>query len=386
MPPNETRSLLTGPPVAVDVAAIEQELTSFWKSASEGESSGAVIRACSCNLIVLAQNRPEADTLTETLAKVSEWHPCRSIIAFLDDSAASTGDGPTIRAWITAQCRIPVAGGPQVCSEAITLAAAAAAVEDLPNTLVSLLVPDLPVFLYWRSLRAADVGLVDRIARFIDLLIVDSHTSKDDAVHRDRLLELLMDPPRSVSVRDLNWCRLTAWRDLVAQFFDPPSSRHCLREIAQVVITRTIASPGNVPTRTLLLAGWLAGRLKWLNRSARRIGDDWISTWSDGGHEVRMQFRGHPAKAGDDPGISRIDLQMRDGSSFSVAREAGSSCLTARAVSPSGELVHSVPQETMDESSLLVRELSFSGEDSGFQSALAVALELEKAFRSGPSA
>jgi len=52
---------------------------------------------------------------------------------------------------ISAQCSVPFAGGPQVCSEVITVAARSSATSGLLNTLVSLLIPDLPVFIYWRS-------------------------------------------------------------------------------------------------------------------------------------------------------------------------------------------------------------------------------------------
>ncbi len=60
-------------PVAVDAAVIEQELTSLWKS--EGESERAAIRACSCNLVVIAHDRAESELLPELLARVAEWHP-----------------------------------------------------------------------------------------------------------------------------------------------------------------------------------------------------------------------------------------------------------------------------------------------------------------------
>lgn len=388
---SDTRSLTTGSPVAVDVAAIEQELTSFWKSASENGTGGAAIRACSCNFIAVARDKQEAERLPETLAKVSEWHPCRSLIAYRDDSVLSSAmgspskgaDGPRIQAWITAQCRIPYAGGPQICCESITLAAAAPATEALPNTLVSLLVPDLPVFLYWRSLTGRDRNLVERIAQFADLLIVDSHSSKADPDNREQLLELLMDPPRGIPVRDLNWCRLTPWRDLVAQFFDAPSARQFAWDISEVDVMRAVAAPGNLPTRTLLLAGWLAARLKWKRKSTWRHGDDWISTWTGKNGEVRLHFKGNPPSKGHLPGINSITLRTHEGSTFSVVREQGSLCLTARAETHGSVLLHSVPIELMDEASLLVRELSLSGEDSGFQSALAAAMQLERSFRVG---
>ncbi len=102
-----------GTPVPVDVAQIEQELTSLWKSASEREGEGAVMRACSCNLVALAQDEKEAVSLASVLGKVSEFHPCRSIIAYREEN----GDDPgAVKAGIKSAARplpSPPAARPQ---------------------------------------------------------------------------------------------------------------------------------------------------------------------------------------------------------------------------------------------------------------------------------
>src|SRR5881396_1701754 len=90
-----------GVPVPVDVAQIEQELTSLWKSASEREGEGAVMRACSCNLVAIAQDEKEAVSLASVLAKVSEFHPCRSIIAYREENGGDPGGAKAgMRAWL----------------------------------------------------------------------------------------------------------------------------------------------------------------------------------------------------------------------------------------------------------------------------------------------
>jgi glucose-6-phosphate dehydrogenase assembly protein OpcA len=341
------------------------------------------MRACSCNIVVLAQNQKEAASLPSVLAEVSEWHPCRSLIAYHEDNGRlheAQMDAP-MQAWISAQCWLPFAGGPQICCEAITVAARGDAAHDLPNTLVSLLVPDLPVFLYWRSFRISDQELIEGLAQFSDLLIVDSHASKDNLAERERLLDLLRHPPGGVPIRDLNWSRLTAWRELIAQFFDPPGARHYAHEISEIEVRRFVAKPGNVPTRTLLLIAWLATRLKWRRISAERRGDEWISRWENKAGEVLVRLVGSYATSSQAPGIQGITLRTRTGASFTVVQEAGATCLTATASIHGSVLVHSVPKDPLDEATLLSRELSIAGEDQGFQIALTEALELEKAFR-----
>ncbi len=375
---NSTKSASNlGIPVEVNVAAIEKELASFWKSAGDGNE--AAMRACSCNLLAVVENREDAKAFPRVLAKLSEWHPNRSIVAYLDPGGQPAQAGG-MQAWISAQCFQPPTAGPQVCCEAITIAARGKAAADLPNTLLSLLVPDLPVYLYWRSFKITDKELIARMARFSHLLIVDSHQSRQDAQNRFHLLQLLIDQPAGIAIRDLNWSRITAWRDLIAQFFDAAATRDYLQEITEVDITRNLSAPGSIPSRTLLLTGWLASRLGWSLISAERSGDQWLSKWMSGNHEVRVRFTGTMAEPDQPPGISSVTLRTGSKAEFSVTIEQGSPLLTATASIEGCRLMHSVPQELLDEASLLIRELSQTGEDLVFKEALAEALKLEKSF------
>lgn len=363
----------------VDVATIEQELREFWKSAGESGQE-AVMRACSCNLVAVVSNQKEAAEFPPIFARVAESHPSRFIIAYIEPEEASHPNA--IRAWISAQCSPVVSGTPQVCCESITLAAHPGATKDLPNTIVSLLVPDLPVFLYWRSFTQGGRNLVERIARFSDTLIVDSHRSRQDPQNRLNLLQLLIAQPEKTAVRDLNWSRITAWRDLIAQFFDPPDARKYLDLISNIEITRQLSAPGSIPTRTLLLTGWLASSLGWRRLSARRRGDQWFSSWEARGGEVKVTFTGTEAGPGETPGISRIAIHTRGGDAeFVVSAEPDSFRLNAITAIDDCRISHSVAQDPLDEASLLIRELSHSGRDAVFVPALREALELEKSFR-----
>ena len=204
---------------------------------------------------------------------------------------------------------------------------------------------------------------------------------KTIAHNRGRFLTLLTHAPEGLGVRDLNWSRLTAWRDLIAQFFDPPALRRYAREICEVEIVRSVASPANIPTRTLLLTGWLASRLNWQRTSAERQDGQWISRWNGPSGEVVVRFSGSPTEPNQAPGIASIVLRARNGPTFTVSREKGSSCIPARTEGLGPALVHSVTEEARDEALLLIRELSLSGQDQGFSQALAEALALERSFR-----
>ena len=94
-----------------------------------------------------------------------------------------------------------------------------------------------------------------------------------------------------------------------------------------------------------------------------------------------VRLTGSSAGAAQTADIQSVRLRTRSGVTFSVTQEKGSSCMSATSHTPASVLVHTVPRDSMDEATLLIRELSIAGEDAGFQAALAAALKLEKAFR-----
>jgi len=85
---------------------------------------------------------------------------------------------------------------------------------------------------------------------------------------------------------------------------------------------------------------------------------------------------------GQSPGISSVTLRTRTDATFSIAAEHGSPFITATASAPGFSFSHSVPQESLDEAYLLIRELSQAGEDAGFKAALTEAVACERAFLS----
>ena len=368
-----------GTPIAVDVSRIEHELSLLWKSASESEEDRSVIRACSCNLVSIVRDSDEAANLPEIIARVSEYHPSRSFVAYIDTDIAAS----EIRAWINTQCTVPFAGAPQVCCETVTLCAKERQSSHLMHTLVSLLVPDLPVFLYWRTPHSEELALVEMFSQFSDLLIVDSRTSKQNRIDRDRVTRLLIDPPHDAHCRDLNWSRLTAWRDLIAQFFDSPSDRDFVWDISEVEIVRAVAEPNSLPTRALLLTGWLADRLSWKLESAKKDGAGWISSWEAPQGSLVVRFKETPVVNQQPPGIRSVSIKTRSGGAFEVQLDPDTALMTSVSEIAGSRFVHSVPEDASDEISLIVRELSISGADPSFRRAYAAAAEVEQAFLSG---
>src|SRR5690606_38694551 len=166
------------------------------------------------------------------------------------------GEAVKLEAWVTVYCHQQ--RGVQVCSEMIVIEAERTARNDQPSSIVTLLAPDLPVFLWWMQLPSPDDHLYLKLAEEADRLIVDS----------DFLLDLASGLPALAALgelpaSDLAWARLTPWRRRVAVFWDAPHLREPLAHLRRVEIQFVRGNAGAAANRALLLAGWLAARLDW---------------------------------------------------------------------------------------------------------------------------
>src|SRR5687768_16577718 len=69
--------------------------------------------------------------------------------------------------------------------------------------------------------------------------------------------------PEDYHVGDLNWARLTPWRQFVANLWDSNSLKTPLDQIRAFDIHYVASGDLKDSTRALLLLGWLADALMW---------------------------------------------------------------------------------------------------------------------------
>jgi glucose-6-phosphate dehydrogenase assembly protein OpcA len=249
---------LLGGQTQIDIRAIERELSELWKSAAQGDGDqrGAVTRACTLNLVVVTHGDGSSQAVTDVIDQLTGTHPNRAIVVSLLEGEPAEGE-PPIDAWAQAHCQIPAPGRPQVCCEQITIVARGAAMSRVPGTILPLLVPDLPVVVWYPHGEPFRDQLFLRLAELADRVVIDSETFADPAGGLMRLAELAGGTPL---VGDIAWDRLTVWRELVAQCFDSPALTTQLGHVERV---RLVCGPEASQLPTLLLGGWLAARLGW---------------------------------------------------------------------------------------------------------------------------
>src|SRR5450432_1547405 len=249
------------PAQAVDVDKIEKELAAMWSGASDVDSGAGITRACALNLIVYTTPWDDRDVLEDFLSQVNEQHPGRTLIlvAHREESA------PRLEAYVSMRCRLSGSSGKQICGEQVTIEAGGPLVETAATAVAPLLVPDVPVFLWWKDIPHYQDRLFDRLAQMSDRIVIDSAAFDHPSDDLLRLAEIIGDQARPIRISYLNWGRLTSWRTLLASFWDVAEYRPLLDRIDHISVSCRAPAVGNgeIAPAALLLVGWLASRLGW---------------------------------------------------------------------------------------------------------------------------
>jgi glucose-6-phosphate dehydrogenase assembly protein OpcA len=305
-----------------------------------------------------------AQRAAETIANLPEYHPSRSIVVLAEPS-----DGePAIDASLSAHCHISPGLEGQVCSEEVDLTVKGRAARHLHSLVLPLLVPDLPVFSWWSGDLPGDLHLLSDVLGASDRFIVDSARFSDAQGGIPCLASLAQHSPTAVS--DLNWARLSSWRQLVAQLFDAPGFRPYLGGLTAVDVEHAAGSPA----QALLLAGWLAARLRWRREGTEN--DAYRLRGAAGA--VLVAVRARPSQD-EEPG-SLLAVHMaaaRTGSeaTFSI-RRSGPELVTITAEAPQASLERTARLADDSEPQMLAEELETPGRDPVYDEALAMAAAL----------
>jgi hypothetical protein len=222
----------------VTVGAIERELGALRETATA--DGPPELRASVLTLIALSP--PEwVEAATGTLAGLAERHPSRTLIVVPEPGAAES----RLDARIALHCFDLGSREQTVCSEVIELRLLGARAQAPASVVAPLLVADLPAFLRWRGRPPFGTPQLDRLARLVDRLIVDSAEWDDPAADLPRLAELF----ELVAVSDIAWARTLPWRLALAGQWPEIGAADELR----------VRGPA---PEALLLAGWLRSRLE----------------------------------------------------------------------------------------------------------------------------
>ncbi len=264
---------------AVQLVEIDQELAVLWKMSADnmrtGQNTG--VRTSVLNLVICATDIESAERASSLLRALASTHLAR-VGVIIQDETSSAG---SVSAWVTLRCFSVISDIMRHCFEQVTLISTGAASRSIDHILQPLLKPDLPTYLWWLGdPPTGSATSFKKLAELSNRVIVDStsfyHPEQD--IHT---LASLCQEMSECAVSDLNWSRITSWRQLIAQFFDVLEYRPYLSGVMSIEIEHA-AVPLAAPTRTLqgdvspnpssalLLAAWLKERLG-LSTSAETV-------------------------------------------------------------------------------------------------------------------
>ena len=322
---------------------ILKSLGKLWTSLGQEEKQQGkptVLRACAMTLIIATDDPDGGYAASQTISELMREHPSRGIVIAVSDEAEKG-----LAARVLAQCWKPFGKAQQICCEQIEITARPEEWPHIGPTLVGLTAADLPVA-FWCRHKAAlspfatqdEKAGVQAVIDVSTKVIID--TAGEDALAALDLIARIRAQGRTVA--DLEWTRLTAWREPIAQIFDNPARENRLSNFRAVEIAYTDARPH---ASALYLAGWLSAP-----------------------YRSKVSFT---KVQGHGPGLHRITLQSD--SEQIVFERTGAECMSLH--STNGRQRSYVYNETPVDT-LMNEELSVLGPDPSFNAAFARAQEL----------
>lgn len=368
----------------IDAARLERELNAMWAEMSapaEGADGAAreagVVRACVLNLVVYAEGAEARAEVDDLLGAVFERHPCRAIVLAAERGAAEA----RLDAFVSTRCQLSARGRKRICGEQITIEAAGPAVETASTAVAPLLVPDVPVFLWWKDIPHYEDKLFTRLAGMADRVVIDSASfdePREDLLRLSRLLQ-----GGRLRLSDLNWGRLTSWRSLVAGFWDVADYRSSLEQIERVVIEydppdRTRAE---VAPKAMLALGWMAACLGWdaaEGGAALAEGRARFTLRDGGGREIEAVLAATDDAAGRDGWLTSLTISTADGDEFRAELLHGERKLrtSARLKGAGHEVGRVLGYEARTEGQRLSGELDILSRDDVYEKAVASAARM----------
>ncbi|MGI8962537.1 MAG: glucose-6-phosphate dehydrogenase assembly protein OpcA [Bryobacteraceae bacterium] len=322
---------------------ILKALSKVWTSLGQEEKEQGkptVLRASSMTLIVATDEQDGGFCASQTISELMHEHPSRGIVLTVSEKAEKD-----VEARVLAQCWKPFGKAQQICCEQIEITSNPQSWPNIGPTVIGIIPADMPVILWCRHSAALKpyatpdqkAGL-EAVMNLASKVIIDTH-NEDPRSAFDQLADW---NAHGRVVADLEWTRLTRWREPIAHIFDNPARENALSMFDTVEVAHTDEKPC---ASVLYMAAWLSAPYK------AKVSI--INTQGSGS------------------GLHRVTL--RSGSETIDFERTGGECMTLRSTN-GRERKYSFNEASLY--TLMNEELSVLGPDPAFNSALTHAREL----------
>ena len=337
----------------MSVGQIEHELGKL----RTNDDGSLALRSSVLNLIVVTDEE-SAEEITTSVSRLAGRYPARAVMFIADPE-----DEPNVDVGLSAFCHARGGGGAQVCAEQITIHAEGPPAEHLESLAGPLLIPDLPIFLWYPGTFSSRATGFSAMAQLADRVILDSAggPTEDHAACLREISNLLEDPA-TPAIGDLQWVGLSPWRSLLADTFGAPERAE---ELAKIERAEVLYAPGG-ENRALLLIGWLASTLGWKPERASRSGGVRNIRFSGPSGDISVDL----SPDSPDARLRRIRLYSEE-YSFQVSRHRELSDVRTTVMRGEDLLAErTVHIGSFDLGVLVGEELGYRGRDEAYEAAL----------------
>jgi glucose-6-phosphate dehydrogenase assembly protein OpcA len=257
----------------LETTRIERELDRMWaelaaqrelrrRERATGDGDVGLMRASTLNLVVSVETHEDALEIEGIVDQLMELTPSRTIILV---RSADEGEGHGLRIRLSVHQHETSKLRPGVQFECLTIGLKGEPPTSLSSVASSLMVPELPTFLWWCGTSLPMTALFMELTEISDRLLIDTAHLDHQGRTIIELSNLIHRSKSGPKVSDFAWTRLMPWRQVVAQFFDSPIAQQSIETIDEVDIVYERPRVGRASglTSALLAAGWLSTRLGW---------------------------------------------------------------------------------------------------------------------------
>jgi glucose-6-phosphate dehydrogenase assembly protein OpcA len=362
--------------VSVPLRHVEAELSRQMKAMQKGEET-PLHRSCMSNLVIFCDQADQAQEVARQVPEIVAAHRAR-VLLLIGEHGDETDSGVSASVLVR---QLSSGRNHQSFSEQVTLRASGGGISKLPFAVRALLIGDLPINLWWRSLQPPPLAgpLLYDLAENAQQIIYDSlgwlEPTRAVAATYSWLeqFEQGLRGGRWRVASDLNWRRLKYWRRLIRQAFDEAAAPGAIASAAELLIEH---GPHAV-VQAWELVSWITSQFGW-KVQAGKVQQGLELSWQFQAQHgpVRVRIRRLPqgiaqvlllrlqCKIGDKEGA--VVIRLEEDRRLVVEQEG---------VSASPRTANLQPQSSAE---LLARQLSDRDRDPVFAQSMAIAQELAK--------
>lgn len=277
------------------------------------------IKACLFNLIVFCDEGSRLGYFHSFIQAVIERFPCRIIFIHSDPNDSS-------EAIKSKHSVVSAEEGEHVTEcDMFDIYASAKQVQRVPFLIIPQLVSDLPIFMLWGTDLVDENNILSDLDKYADRVIVDSESTDNLQIFSQKILEAQKNT--RLEVIDLNWARMSGWRDVIGKVFNNQERFHTLETSDRIEIVYNGIENSffhHSETQAIYLQSWLATKLGWkFDQLKRKEGISEV-TYKKDQRSIEVSLKPGTFQERAPGSIFSLYLRSPEGYEYSINRKQGS--------------------------------------------------------------